>query len=315
MSPAREQGDVFDLQRFIDRVAETELFLRMLAFESESRVLTICDRSGRGKSQLLKALRYPCQYSAQQVHAVLLPLHELPERTPHGHVRVLAQRLRDDGVGFPRLDEVDRKAEALQRRERAEMAQEAMSSVSGGLNAPGMAVAPEGIAGGTVIMGGVTIVQNSALAANVPETIRDQALEAFIQDLSEVGATRPVVLLFDAYEKCGELDGWLTRFLRRTVVDPSTRVEHLIVVLAGQRVPSAGLRLLLGDRFENVVESLDSLSLWGHEHVKAFLDLNDVRGYDDRDVDWIVGALERGVTLGSAVGMVRQFLREASQAQ
>jgi hypothetical protein len=299
----QESHEVFSPERFIDRVAEQELFTRLLTFEDEARILTICDRGGRGKSQLLQALRYHCQYAAEEVPAALVPINELTEKTAHGLVRALEDRLRPARVEFPRLD-------LLEQAERAARA-EGPTNVKGAMSGPGMTVAPGGVAGGTVFMGPVTIVEASPLAADVPEAVRDKAIDAFLDDLAAACRVRPTVLLFDAFEQCSaELEEWLPRFLRRTVVDPETRIDRLVVVIAGRQVPTAGLRMMLGKRFDLIVKSIKALSLWEHEHVKAFLDLNDVKDYNDSDVNWIVDSLKRGRPLSLAVSAVSQFQRE-----
>jgi hypothetical protein len=307
LSERADDPYVFVEERFIDRVAERDIFRRMLTFESEERVLTISDASGRGKSQLLLALRHHCQFASQEVPAVLVPLHELAEKTPPGLVRVLEQRLRAAGILFPRLDAVESDAP---------VAAPPAGPIAGAVDAPAMTVAPGGVAAGNVFQGPVTFAAPSSprtagspLAPNSPEAVRNRAVNAFVDDLAEAGSTRTIVLLFDAYEQCPpEVNEWLTRLLRRTRVDDESRIDRLLVVLAGQRVPVTSLCNMLG---EQVVTSIHELSLWDHEHVKAFFDVNHVNGYGDEDVDFIVAKLRKGWSLGQAVSAVKQFVLEA----
>jgi hypothetical protein len=295
-------GQIFAPERFIDRVAEQELFRGLLSHEADARLLTIRDESGRGKSHLLKALRYHCQYATPPIPAALVALNELGEKTPHAVVRALHATLSRSAVRFPRLDALD---EVLD----AQLLGVPTGPTTGTLSGDRMTVGPGGVAGGMVFTGPVTFGGGARLDA---ERVRERTVKAFVEDLAETSATQTTVLLFDAYEHCGEdLEQWLPSFLRQAAFDPGTRMERLVVVLAGQQVPTAEFRVLLGPTFDAVVESIESLSLWDHEHVKAFLDINDVRGYRDSDVEWIVAKLREGWPLGRAVGAVRQWLREA----
>ena len=52
----------YDPARCINRLAEQELFKRLLPCQDSVRLLTICDRGGRGKSALLGRLQYICKW-------------------------------------------------------------------------------------------------------------------------------------------------------------------------------------------------------------------------------------------------------------
>jgi hypothetical protein len=70
----------FDPRDLIDREAEQELFQVLVSFTSPARMLTICDKGGRGKSSLLKSLQYNCRYKIKPaVPACLIELDHLEE--------------------------------------------------------------------------------------------------------------------------------------------------------------------------------------------------------------------------------------------
>ncbi len=72
-----DQRKSFDHRRFIDREFEQELFEELLRFSDEARLLTIGDRGGMGKSQLLQMFQYRCRTASRPRYCVrwlLLPL-------------------------------------------------------------------------------------------------------------------------------------------------------------------------------------------------------------------------------------------------
>jgi hypothetical protein len=142
------------------------------------------------------------------------------------------------------------------------------------------------------------------------ERLRDEATKAFRRDLRELAATRGIVLLVDAFEaSTQELADWIHGLLRERLDD----ADKLVVVLAGQRISTATLKMMLGARFTDIVRSVDALSTWEADHVRAVLDAHGVQRYDEADVEYIVSKLADGRPIGLTVASIVQFLREGAE--
>jgi hypothetical protein len=292
---------IFEPSQFIDRAKEQELFIELVELQDEARVLAIRDSSNAGKSQLLKALRWECQFRDPPVPVSLVPLDQIEHKSAHQLVLSLETALRNFDCEFARFREVE---EERSGRRLGAIGRVEAGSISGG-DVSGVKVEP----------GAVAIFNSSGeISFDLQEQLKLRAVDAFLEDLREVCKERPVVILLDAYEQCGrDLEQWIPLiFLRKHVFDPD--VERLIVVIAGQRVPTAGLQKMLGDRFERIVKPLDSLSTWEREHIRQYLDLEGIEDYDDADVDLLYEKLKAGLSIGAAVAGIQQWKRQEAAA-
>ena len=61
------------------------------------------------------------------------------------------------------------------------------------------------------------------------------------------------------------------------------------------------------------MRSVNELSSWEPDHVRAVLDAHGVRRYDDADVDYLVSKLADGRPIGLTVASIVQFLREGGE--
>jgi len=291
-------SSAFDPEAFIDRIAEQELFDGVLTFKGDARVITIRDDADKGKSELLRLLHYKCQY-ATKTAVCLVALDELDR--VHATVRYMVRELEPYGLEFAGFKDVEKRR------------------LDG--PTPTAHIQAEGSVGaGTISGGNVTGMRVDAMYVNAggvdpdkQEELREEAVSAFVDDLRALATEQPVVLLFDAYETCSkELEQWLPRFLEKRVFDPKARAHQLVVVIAGQTVPTATLKLLLGPRYNGVVTSVEQLSLWDPEHVAAFLDRHGFKGqYDEEDVSWICAKLKKGWTIGKAMDALKAAVEVA----
>jgi len=102
-------------------------------------------------------------------------------------------------------------------------------------------------------------------------------VRAFCADLRRNAASRPVVLLFDAYDRApAGLQSWVSGFLESHCLDVGERPPHLVAVLAGRTLPA--LRAQLQERFEELVDLVDAFEEWSDELVARFL---AQRGFPD----------------------------------
>ena len=295
-------SSLFDPDSFVDRVAEQALFHRLLRFEEDARVLTIQDGRGRGKSHLLRLLRHQCKFGNPAVAVCYVALDELSPCDPYSFTVAAARALGEfEGIDLPGLRAAEERR--FERRMGALTGlhgRTEIGSVGAGATAAGISV------GGDLV---INAVADSDPA--LQERMRDEATKAFRADLRALSAERPVVLLVDAYESSAqELADWIHGLLHERV---DAAGDKLVLVLAGQRISTATLKLMLGARFADVVRSVNELSTWEPDHVRAVLDAHGVRRYDDADVDYLVSKLADGRPIGLTVASIVQFLREGGE--
>lgn len=293
-----DDAEDYDAEAFIDRAAERELFGELVKCQDTRRLLTICDDSDHGKSALLRRLEYMCTWEMNPPVAVgRVVVDELEFPTPHAVVSRAARGIRKAGCKPSRFEQVE--ADRIKRRQ-------TVIEMSGQVNA---GLVEGGTQIGTQINAPVTVVAGE-VDREAQEALRRQAVEAFLEDLAEITRERQIVILIDAYEKCGrELGEWIPEFVRDHVLDPE---RQLIVVIAGQKVPTQRLKLSLQERFDELVMTKDSLSEWDREHVAQFLKNNRVI-HDDSDIDYLYGKIKQGWSIGRAVRTIRQYQREQAR--
>jgi hypothetical protein len=290
----------FDPDGIIDRHDEQQLFHQLLAFQDDTRVLTITDGSGRGKSALLKLLEHTCTLRAPPVPACLVELDDPQHNDLYKVGLRLAQGLRNLGCFTDLLKLEDRAVEHL----------------FGGATSSG-SVTVEKVEGGEVAGNKYEIAGDAhftagAITPDMEARLRTRSVELFHEGVRELGREQPVVLLFDAYEYCGQdVRQWITELLRDHVFAPGEE-RRLLVVVAGQKVPTATIKLMVGERYDALVRARDALSPWEHEHVREFLEANHVKDYDDDDVDYLVKQLAKGRSIRWALQVVRDVNAEES---
>jgi hypothetical protein len=315
----------------IDRDAERELFRTLVAYQSRARILTICDRGGRGKSSLLRRLRYNCQYEIKPpVPSCLLELDSLsPE--PFAFASSLTQ-------GFAlRGEDVRKRFAKFNPLDGARTAKDFTpfddgSSTRWSRNARVMAMA----SASAVQEGGKNIGVNVEQAGTVqlpplPEFTEDQeqrarerCIEALFDDLRTVCATQPMVLLLDGWERCiVSLRDWIfDELLGNHVLHPdmNLRPDKLLVVIAGRPYKPGedvhGLRidefrpLFDSDQdFSATVLSIKSLSEWDTQHIREFMALNGCPEPTEAEVNVIREKLSRGMSLEKIVTLIDEYFR------
>jgi hypothetical protein len=291
----------FNPAGFVDRKDEQGVFNELLTFEHGARLMTIRDRSGTGKSHLLKLLRFKCQYAMPAVPVGLVPIDELADKSPYAFAAAVERALSQPP--FNLRFTAFRQAE--ERRIDRRLGPLVAATANAGEN--------RGEVVGLKLEAGATFnLTVGDYAPDVLERLRDAAVEGFLDDLRRIAAERPVVILIDAYEHSGgALEAWLQGFLQGHVIDPDSRPDRLVVVVAGQSVPTEALQYMLGARLPEFARALDALSPWERDHVREFLD-SKVVPYDDDDVDYLCAKLAKGWTIRRADDAVREILREGA---
>ena len=95
-----------DETKIIDRVAEEEIFARMLQFQTARRVMIVSDGRGRGKTDLLRKLRYVCSY-LQEVPVALVDLEVHRVGEEFDIAQTIRNQLAQGGVEFKGFDDLD----------------------------------------------------------------------------------------------------------------------------------------------------------------------------------------------------------------
>jgi len=283
----------FSPEKFIDRDAEQELFTGLLKFQDDSRLLTICDAGGRGKSSLLKQLRYKCGWHHDPpMLASLVPLDQLSDHTPYILIKKIKEELfkfADEfevDLHFSRFDELD-EARASSNFEPFRT-HTPTSPIEGRVYAPSANIRG-GVQSGTI---GTVIYQHIEQAQSVSagstenwnatkeDVARRECVKAFFEDLKQICDTRPVVIFLDSWDSSNpDLQEWIvSRIVRPLCFDTDNRPERFVLVLAGRELPDFKQRLGNETRFKQLVRSIESLGAWEESHVKAFL---QAYGYED----------------------------------
>jgi hypothetical protein len=325
-----------DPRDHIDRKAEQELFLELVTFQSPARILTICDRGGRGKSSLLKRLRYNCQNEVKPpVPSCLVELDKLGDPSPFALATAVATgfRLRGEDVGarFAKFKSLNSAREAKN-----------FGPFEDGGASQAAARGPSGRAAVRTMHAGSNIGQQTNIKAenatvNIgagPEFTEDQeqrakeaCVEAFFDDLRSICASRAMVLMLDGWERCNStLSRWIVdRLLADHVLHPTLemRPKRLAVVIAGR--PYVPAQIPFGwrtdelreffdseDDFAATVRSVRSLSEWDNDHIREFMVLN---GCPEPTVGQIVAIRELLAAGGSLVevgSVIGTFFKRAA---
>jgi hypothetical protein len=262
--------------RFIDRTHEQKRFGQMVACRSKRRVMTVKDASGRGKSRLLRQLRLTCQ--TRNVPVCLIPLDDLNKKTAYELVEKAEAELVATGLAFPTFADVqDRRLQA---------------SLGGAPVGAAHADDNKGVVAGVYAEAGSQVTFfGGRVPADLDERMQRDAVGAFLADLQAHCDQRPVVVLLDAYEQVdGEVDVFLTGFLSACVAHPE-RFDKLVVVIAGQHVPTEVLELAYMARYRHAVEAIDELSRWEREHVQQFLE-DQLKSHSEMDLEYLHGKIE-----------------------
>lgn len=296
-------------KKFIDRDVEQEIFDELLKLNNAARLLTICDQGGRGKSALLKRLRYNCQWRSEPQRPVsLVELDRLPDNQPFTLVHTLVKDLKEFDVAFPRFSENNN----ARVRKDFRFFEASRSSIEGKAYLQNTSI------GGTATeISGVSIKNEGQVVVNQvsgwvdkgqEDIAREACIEAFFADLHEICAETPVVVLLDSWEQCNsDLEEWLLqRVLHRQCFQENKRPAKFVVVLAGRGLPD--FQDMLGaERFTRLIKSIEALGDWEEKHVQEFLALHGYSEVDETEVKLLCDKLRGGWTMDKALETFKQF--------
>jgi hypothetical protein len=319
-----------DPRDLIDRNAEQELFRGLVTYQTAARILMICDGGGRGKSSLLKRLRYNCEHEIKPaVLSCLLEIDKLGERdpSPFAFARAVVEgftvRSAEVGARFGKFNTLN--------GARIQRSLTPFEDGGGELIATDPRLVGRALTG--TMSGGKTIgVEYNVEHADTvqlpgrPEFTEDQeqrarerCVEALFDDLRSICAEHPLVLMLDGWERCNlTLREWIvSRVLASHVLhlNKEMRPTKLAVVIAGRphvpRETPFGLRtdefrqfFDSDDDFSEMVLSIRSLSEWESEHIREFMVLNGCPEPTEAQVTVIREMLSAGESLEKIVTLI-----------
>ncbi len=305
----------FDPHKFIDRDFEQELFEELLKGKDEARILAIKDDGGMGKSHLLRRFQYRCRIVKPRTPVSLVALDQLPDDSPLALVQQIAQNLEEPfSIPFPTFTYFEN------ARKDHDFTTIRGRPLSGSVDLSGadMRHAENIYASG--IMTNIQNVDQVNVTGSRPELTAEQEAEAqkvsvyaFFKDLTEYCRQQPVVLMLDAYEKCSSaLQQWLAkRLLERHYFDFDQRPEHLLLVIAGRKLPYFEDHWSEED-CETVVKSVKSLSKWTAEHVEECLRVHKFK-YTQPQLETFIGMIEIGLPPSQVVQGMQLLLAVGSR--
>jgi hypothetical protein len=298
----------FDPEKFIDREFELELFQELLSCNGTTRILAIKDRSGTGKSQLLKRLDHYCRTIKPRIPVSLIPWDQLPDRSPIFLTSKIFEHLSALGVSFDTYSNLDN------ARIRGDLnAFGAWSKIDASVHLCGVDFAaahnPK-IAGVIYEMPSVQVANiyssGGILSPDQQRMAQAEVINAFFHDLNAYCSDHPVVLMFDSYERGGEeLQTWLEKYLLERSFF-SFKPSKLLLVLAGQRNPQFHSMWPKAD-CDLLVRSVDRLGKWSKKDIEQFLRVNGFK-CDPAHVEVLLNCIETlDVPLSGVVDLMQLY--------
>ncbi len=305
-----DQRKSFDHRRFIDREFEQELFEELLRFSDEARLLTIGDRGGMGKSQLLQMFQYRCRTGSHpRIPVSLVDIKQLPDLSPMAFVQAVVRDLSSFGVPFPTFEQHDtaRRAGDFGTIRASVYLREVSFREARNITVAGVQATIERVE--TVQMVAGTL----ALTAEQQETAQAVCLRTFFADLDAYATANPVVILIDTYEQCHDprLKPWLeATLLDKLCFDRDQRPARVAVVIAGRELPDLEHYYPPAD-CEQVVRSVAQLHRWSREHVQQCMQVHGMP-VTDRYLNVFHGMAELGIPPSQIVQAIEAAERGAT---
>ena len=295
-------------ENLVNRSTELDEFMNMLSLGDDTRLLTIRDEQGTGKSSLLRKLEYSCKYQrkpAVPVGRVSLDEQDITSRF------TLVKRIRErlGKYDFPHFDYLESARISHFWPPFRPPAPGSASQVVGLTNLGGASVTGGEFAGVKVQTEGPVYVDTSQEVTYSSEwaspdqepKAQERCIRAFLQDLRALADAEPVTVLldtFEAHDRVEELDTFIVDELVVPFCFDPGRPRSLLLVLAGQRLPN--FEALLSDEDARLRRSRESLT-WEDEHVREFLILHGHDQLSAADVELVCGRVREGFSISRAL--------------
>ena len=291
-----------DASRIVDRESEAEVFASMLRFQTSRRVMLVSDKRGRGKTDLLRKLRYQCEYVFDPPVPVAMFDFEANGVTAEiDIIDHLAEQLfaADVPVELPHYDALSQ----ARLEGKAGQFVSAWTSARGSIDLSGAHLSGEAQAAGiinnyTVESGGTLVLPD--WNDGFDRRARQLCQEAFFSDLLRATRAQPIVLLFDTVNAADDvMRRWLLRDLMKRRLLTGWQDHRLLTIVAGTDVDDL-VKPLNGPLLDGL-EPLASLTGWESQHVRAFLLAHGYADLSDEDIDVVRVAIASGWSLVNAL--------------
>lgn len=305
----------FNPRNLIDRSAEQEMFGNLISFKTPARMLMICAPNGCGKSSLLKRLEYNCRYGTPPLAVSLIALDQLSSNpTSFNLVEQIIQEMKiprglSEPKLFPKFLKLNKARIGKNYKPFGRIP--LLVNINGKVEASSIADHSTGVG----VKVGVINVPALEFTEEQERFARQRCVEAFFEDIGKSCASRPMILIFDSWERCNStLQEWiLTRFLANYCfhVDKKQRPNQLAIVIAGRTYSNndpLGIdkdqfcRLLFMNNeqeFLDTVLSRETLSIWEPEHLRDFFVLQGYTQYSEDDVIYFQRKLKGGLSVAN----------------
>jgi hypothetical protein len=292
----------FDLEKFIDREFEQELFENLLRLHDDSRILAICAGGGMGKSSLLEKFQYRCRVVRPRIPVSLVPLDQLPGASPLAIIRLIVRDLSALGADFSMFTQYERarlagdflSIRALIDLDRASF-RDASDVHIRGINVE----RTERV----FITGRVT-----KLTAEQDSVAQEASASAFFADLKHHCTDHTTVIMLDAYERCDkQIQKWiLEHFLEQVCFNVEQRPMRLVVVIAGRELPNFKYHWAPEDCL-SIVRSVNQMSTWERKHVEECLRVHGYI-YAAEDIESLYRFVQKGLAPSEVVQLIKSLL-------
>jgi len=267
--------DNFDPTKIVNFSSERALFERLLHFSDDRRILTITEeRSGFGKTSLIKKMRHIC--ISQDYPVSLIQLGSEEALSPYILAKHIVRELKNK-VEFTQFNAID---DALELNDLAALQPYLQNQgVRGEVQVNKIESGAENNQVASFIYNDnrhhislddetkniASSLLNSPITPERKTIIYRQALKIFLDEIEKYlkKYRKPVVLLFDAYEKCSlELQKWILADLIAPLYFKTNRLpKRLLMVFAGQQVPKLDHEFPQ-ERCDKIVHKIPELSSW-----------------------------------------------------
>lgn len=295
----------FDYKKFIGREFELKQFETLLEFKTPARMLTVRDTGGNGKSQFLEKLRHQCRTGKPRIPVSLIVLDQLKDTSPLFVVKTIVEQIQTSfNIKFNTYTTFESARVAANYSLFTSTVNLQGAEFEGASNFAVGANVFQGAEKVNVLGGAMTLTPDQE------EIAQTKVITSFFEDLQKHTLEKPVVMIFDSYDKCDpKLQTWLVdNFLASCLFNDNIDPGHLLVVIGGREMPRCDLQWS-PEKCEAIIHSIDGFRKWTKENVKQCLEANGF-DYSAQDIDYFYTYVEKGVTTLNLIQAMQALLKK-----
>jgi len=298
-----------DEAKIVDRDTETDLFARTLPCDGPRRVLVVSDKSGMGKSDLLRKLRYLCEY-IHEVPVALVDLADFQNRPEEFPIIEQLHKELSREAAFPTFDALNT---ARAFKDAHKFYQQAVD-VRGVIDLTDAEISGGTLAGTVFQIEHAENVGTPDWSEQAEDVAKALCKRAFFTELMSVAHDRPVVILLDTIDKTGEeLRRWLFRDLLKDRVLTNWAEHRVILVMAGKDLYDLVEPRIHAD-LKGCVEPITIKTEWTSELVEEFLAVHGfgtrVPALDADEIGFVCRQLANGAPLTKVLTIAEDIVSQ-----